>query len=530
MLPELLTILAASAAASFQIYIHLRAPDVFTPLNGPPASYLEVMTYSPRGLAPGTWRCTGDGCGSWAERGYPLENTQSVILPVHNAEPWLDQCLQSVLQQDFEGTMELSVFNDASKDRSGAIIEKWKAKLEGSGILVVVGGHNSPSPRGGPSVPLPGRGVRRTAPADTAVIVRLFILALETVGETGCVTRLYPEPAVSLQDGSAMGAEQEGRRDDATEGEAATRGRQGAPEQRKDSALSSRRASSGVSPSWSLQWGAGCGRASTAASSAGTEGFPCSPSASERLSSVSSSETPRPRPPEHSLRVPEWQWEDLGATAHGGGTADCLGRDSRGEQRWPQLLVGGVRNQGGVRACRGVGRSCTRLLRSSLGGPELLSHGSGDRRWPAAPGLELETRLCWPMVHVFWDFISTEPHPRTSTLTLRCCRGQPWHRDMTARPSGPLTACLSGLPVSPLRFSPGTWPCPPAPTVHHVDSCPGCALLLFSLPAAHPGRWQPLPALPHQDQLSQLPRPQELADQGPLHTAELEPGVRSDGS
>ncbi|XP_014442176.1 UDP-GlcNAc:betaGal beta-1,3-N-acetylglucosaminyltransferase-like protein 1 [Tupaia chinensis] len=72
----------------------------------------------------------------------------SVILPVHNAEPWLDQCLQSVLQQDFEGTMELSVFNDASKDRSGAIIEKWKAKLEGSGILVVVGGHNSPSPRG----------------------------------------------------------------------------------------------------------------------------------------------------------------------------------------------------------------------------------------------------------------------------------------------------------------------------------------------------------------------------------------------
>lgn len=40
---------------------------------------------------------------------------QSVILPVHNAEPWLDACLRSVLQQDFEGSMELSVFNDASK-------------------------------------------------------------------------------------------------------------------------------------------------------------------------------------------------------------------------------------------------------------------------------------------------------------------------------------------------------------------------------------------------------------------------------
>ncbi|XP_015415425.1 PREDICTED: UDP-GlcNAc:betaGal beta-1,3-N-acetylglucosaminyltransferase-like protein 1 [Myotis davidii] len=72
----------------------------------------------------------------------------SVILPVHNAEPWLDECLRSVLQQDFEGSMELSVFNDASKDKSMAIIEKWKVKLEDSGILVVIGGHDSPSPRG----------------------------------------------------------------------------------------------------------------------------------------------------------------------------------------------------------------------------------------------------------------------------------------------------------------------------------------------------------------------------------------------
>ncbi|XP_027481935.1 UDP-GlcNAc:betaGal beta-1,3-N-acetylglucosaminyltransferase-like protein 1 isoform X3 [Zalophus californianus] len=72
----------------------------------------------------------------------------SIILPVHNAEPWLNECLESVLQQDFEGSMELSVFNDASKDKSMTIIEKWKVKLEGSGIPVVIGGHASPSPRG----------------------------------------------------------------------------------------------------------------------------------------------------------------------------------------------------------------------------------------------------------------------------------------------------------------------------------------------------------------------------------------------
>ncbi|XP_023584924.1 UDP-GlcNAc:betaGal beta-1,3-N-acetylglucosaminyltransferase-like protein 1 [Trichechus manatus latirostris] len=72
----------------------------------------------------------------------------SIILPVHNAERWLDDCLRSVLHQDFEGIMELSIFNDASKDKSGTIIEKWKVKLEASGILVVIGGHDSPSPRG----------------------------------------------------------------------------------------------------------------------------------------------------------------------------------------------------------------------------------------------------------------------------------------------------------------------------------------------------------------------------------------------
>ncbi|XP_058140956.1 queuosine-tRNA galactosyltransferase isoform X2 [Dasypus novemcinctus] len=72
----------------------------------------------------------------------------SIILPVYNAERWLDKCLGSVLQQDFEGTMELSVFNDASKDKSMSIIEKWKVTLEDSGIFVIIGGHDSPSPRG----------------------------------------------------------------------------------------------------------------------------------------------------------------------------------------------------------------------------------------------------------------------------------------------------------------------------------------------------------------------------------------------
>ncbi|XP_075759639.1 queuosine-tRNA galactosyltransferase isoform X2 [Pelodiscus sinensis] len=72
----------------------------------------------------------------------------SIILPVHNAECWLDECLKSVLEQDFQGSLELSVFNDASKDSSMSIIEKWKFRLEDAGIWVIIGGHDSSRPQG----------------------------------------------------------------------------------------------------------------------------------------------------------------------------------------------------------------------------------------------------------------------------------------------------------------------------------------------------------------------------------------------
>ncbi|XP_077183700.1 queuosine-tRNA galactosyltransferase isoform X4 [Paroedura picta] len=72
----------------------------------------------------------------------------SVILPIYNAECWLDECLKSLLEQDFQGSIELSVFNDASTDNSINIIEKWKVLLEEVDIQVCVGGHCSPQPRG----------------------------------------------------------------------------------------------------------------------------------------------------------------------------------------------------------------------------------------------------------------------------------------------------------------------------------------------------------------------------------------------
>ncbi|XP_053309083.1 UDP-GlcNAc:betaGal beta-1,3-N-acetylglucosaminyltransferase-like protein 1 [Spea bombifrons] len=72
----------------------------------------------------------------------------SVILPTYNAALWLDDCMRSIVDQGFDGSLEVSVFNDASKDRSIEIIEAWRPKFEERGISLVVGGHDSPEPRG----------------------------------------------------------------------------------------------------------------------------------------------------------------------------------------------------------------------------------------------------------------------------------------------------------------------------------------------------------------------------------------------
>ncbi|XP_053192169.1 UDP-GlcNAc:betaGal beta-1,3-N-acetylglucosaminyltransferase-like protein 1 [Scomber japonicus] len=72
----------------------------------------------------------------------------SIVMPVYNASCWLDECLQAILQQDFTGTMELSVFDDASTDDSRKVVEGWRDRLEARGISMVISGHNSAQPRG----------------------------------------------------------------------------------------------------------------------------------------------------------------------------------------------------------------------------------------------------------------------------------------------------------------------------------------------------------------------------------------------
>uniref|UniRef100_A0A3Q3E1Y3 UDP-GlcNAc:betaGal beta-1,3-N-acetylglucosaminyltransferase-like 1 n=1 Tax=Labrus bergylta TaxID=56723 RepID=A0A3Q3E1Y3_9LABR len=72
----------------------------------------------------------------------------SIVMPMYNASCWLDECLQAISLQDFTGTMELSVFDDASTDDSRKVVEGWRERLEARSISLGISGHDSAQPRG----------------------------------------------------------------------------------------------------------------------------------------------------------------------------------------------------------------------------------------------------------------------------------------------------------------------------------------------------------------------------------------------
>ncbi|CAH1795398.1 unnamed protein product [Owenia fusiformis] len=72
----------------------------------------------------------------------------SIVVCYYNAEKWLEECIRSVYDQDFIGTIEFSLYNDGSKDSSYEIVERWRNLLEERGISVKLGGHSEPHPKG----------------------------------------------------------------------------------------------------------------------------------------------------------------------------------------------------------------------------------------------------------------------------------------------------------------------------------------------------------------------------------------------
>ena len=51
----------------------------------------------------------------------------SVVVPIYNTEEYLDECIESILNQTYKD-IELILIDDGSTDRSGEICDKYKAQ------------------------------------------------------------------------------------------------------------------------------------------------------------------------------------------------------------------------------------------------------------------------------------------------------------------------------------------------------------------------------------------------------------------
>ena len=56
-----------------------------------------------------------------------MNNLVSVIIPVFNAETYLERCIKSVVNQTYKN-LEIILINDGSIDRSKEICESWKKR------------------------------------------------------------------------------------------------------------------------------------------------------------------------------------------------------------------------------------------------------------------------------------------------------------------------------------------------------------------------------------------------------------------
>lgn len=65
-------------------------------------------------------------------------NVFSIIVPVYNSEPYLDKCIQSILNQTYP-YLEIILINDGSQDKSLSIMEKYQKK---DPRIIIIGQEN----------------------------------------------------------------------------------------------------------------------------------------------------------------------------------------------------------------------------------------------------------------------------------------------------------------------------------------------------------------------------------------------------
>jgi len=76
------------------------------------------------------------------EDGEEIERTRplvTIVVPIHNAMPWLEETFESILKQTYTN-LEVSVWNDASTDTSGDALKRWEIKFKKRNIKFVKSG------------------------------------------------------------------------------------------------------------------------------------------------------------------------------------------------------------------------------------------------------------------------------------------------------------------------------------------------------------------------------------------------------
>lgn len=68
-----------------------------------------------------------------------MEQKVSVVIPVYNVEPWINKCIDSILEQTYKN-IELILIDDGSSDNSGIICDEYSVKDK---RIKVIHNHNS---------------------------------------------------------------------------------------------------------------------------------------------------------------------------------------------------------------------------------------------------------------------------------------------------------------------------------------------------------------------------------------------------
>jgi len=75
----------------------------------------------------------------WSAIGQPGQSLKlSIIIPVYNVAPYIEDCLRSVMRQTYQGTMECLIVDDCGTDDSIAIAERTIASYEGPIVFQIL--------------------------------------------------------------------------------------------------------------------------------------------------------------------------------------------------------------------------------------------------------------------------------------------------------------------------------------------------------------------------------------------------------